>query len=416
MKPLSILHINSSDLGGGAGRVAYRLAYCQRELGNDAHLLVGRKTSHQAWAEGILASSAEFAFSQAVGRTIDKLGIQYLFYPYSTRILRHKWTRQAQVINLHNVHSGYMSRWILPQLAKNHTLVWTLHDMWTMTGHCATAAYHDCNRWQTGCGRCPDLQAVPSISWDTAGAQWRLKRALLGKMGRIVFVCPSKWMLQKAKESALLQRFPAYHIPNGVDTRIFRPLEKQAARNLLGIETSSPVLLVMNKGIPQLREVFGQLATRGVGDIAILDVGSGLGDSLTCYPFVRAVYDVGRIQNERMMALCYAAADLLVFPSMAENFPLVILESLACGTPVIAFDVGGIGEAISSGETGSLIPRGDTARFAIELLALLANQSIRDLMHEKARRLVNSEFSLKDQTRRYLELYQEHRARETDHE
>lgn len=408
---MKILHLNSSDLGGGAGRVAYRLAYGQRQAGHNARFLVGKKMSSEDWVQQITPSLPAFVVDKAVGTAVDALGIQYLFYPYSLRLVRCEWIQQARIINLHNTHSGYLSWWVLPQFARSATLVWTLHDMWTMTGHCAIAAYHDCDRWKSGCGGCPDLEAVPSVTWDTTRLQWKIKRWLYKQIGIIAFVCPSRWLAEQARQSPLLQDFPVYHIPNGVDTSVFRAQEKQIARGVLGITQNTPVLMVVSsgdwrKGSGLLLDVMQRVSGNYAGGITLLCVGTGRTSPFAELPGVH-LHAIGPVQCERMMGLCYAAADLFLLPSMAENFPTVLLESLACGTPCVAFDTGGVKEIVRHHHTGYLVPRGDCAAFAAGALELLSKSEQRRQMAENGLKLIEREYSLKDQTRRYLELYQE---------
>lgn len=411
---LNILHVNSSDLGGGAGRVAYRLACGQRQAGHNAQLLVGKKMSSEDWVQQITPSLRAFVVDKVVGKAVDALGIQYLFYPYTLRLIGHDWVQQAEVVNLHNLHSGNMgclSWWILPRLARNATLVWTLHDMWTMTGHCAFPEMAECDRWKTGCGDCPDLKAVPPVTWDTTRLQWKMKRWLYQRIGTIAFVCPSRWLAEQARQSPLLQDFPVHHIPNGVDTSVFRAQEKGIARRILGITQNAPVLMVVSSADPRkggslLLDVMEHVSSKYAGDITLLWVGTGRTTPFSELSGVH-LHAIGPVQSERMMALCYAAADLFLFPSIAENLPTVLLESLACGTPCVAFDTGGVKEIVRDQQTGYLVTRGDCADFAARTLELLGEPKRRYQMAESGLRLIKREYNLMDQARRYLELYQE---------
>lgn len=408
---MKILHLNSSDLGGGAGRVAYRLAQRQRQLNQDARFLVGKKISNADWVRQITPGQQAFVVDKVVGAFVDALGIQYLFYPYSLKLLNHDWVRQADVINLHNTHSGYLSWWLLPYLSRNATLVWTLHDMWTMTGHCASPESVGCDRWQNGCGQCPDLKIPPATSWDTTRLQWKLKRRLYGQLKNPVFVCPSRWLQEQAQRSPLVQKYSVYHIPNGINTEVFRVQDKQVARSILGLNSDHPVLMALAsesiyKGGDFLVDIMRRISVHYDKDMVLLLVGSGYSSSLSQLPSVR-LHNLGPIQSEYMMAVCYAAADLFLFPSLAENFPTMLLESLACGTPAVAFDTGGVKEIVRDQQTGYLAPLQDCAAFADNVLKLLDDNGRLLQMAANGSALINDEYTLEKQARRYTDLYQE---------
>src|SRR6185436_13361484 len=121
----------------------------------------------------------------------------------------------------------------LPLLSRSRPIVWRLSDMWALTGHCTHS--FSCERWKTGCGSCPILSDYPALKWDTTSLLWKIKRSVYSR-SNINIIAPSKWIAGIAKESPLLGRFPIHRIPNGVDTSIFRPVEKSDARQRIGVD------------------------------------------------------------------------------------------------------------------------------------------------------------------------------------
>jgi len=165
--PLRIVHINLTDSQGGAAIAARRLHLALRRAGHDSRMLVWRKYTDDPFVEIFEKGAFRRGLSQVVGRKLDEFGLQYLFHPASMRLPEHPWLREADIVNLHLGHGGYLSTRALPRLSRRAPLVWTMHDLWAVSGHCAFAAADDCNRWLTGCGR---------ASWSSLSASricWR---------------------------------------------------------------------------------------------------------------------------------------------------------------------------------------------------------------------------------------------------
>lgn len=343
-----------------------------------------------------------------MGRVSNRFGWQYLLYLSSIALLRHRWVREADVIQMYNIHApanvDFLSHTVLPFLSRRKPLVWRLSDMWAFTGHCSYA--YECQRWRTGCGHCPHLDVHPGLRRDTTAFLWRIKRQVY-RRSRLVVVATSRWMAKLAAESPLLGRFPIHRIPNGVDTTTFRPIAKARARAELGIRAEGPVALL---GAYEPRK--GQAVVgRALADLARLRSGRGLailtvGTQAPVIPDEMPRHHLGEITDDHRLALAYSAADVFVFPTLAENLPNMALESLACGVPVVTFDVGGMADAVRPGQTGYLAQPGDPFDLAQGVRHVLALEpaAASGLAHH-CRAVAETEYSRSVELGHFLDLY-----------
>ncbi len=238
---------------------------------------------------------------------------------------------------------------------------------------------------------------------------WHIKNWTY-KHSRLLIVTPSQWMANLAQASPLLQRFPIHVIPYGLDISIFRPIPKAEAREKLGIDPALKLILFSShvtdsprKGSTFLRKALDELSYSGPSNIALLVV--GLNADQWDLPLEYPTKCVGLVDTEEMMAVIYSAADLFVLPTLADNLPLSIMESMACGTPVISFDVGGVPEMVRHMETGYLARYKDSHDLAAGIRLLLNDDDLRGQMGQRCRAIAESEYPLVLQARRYLDLY-----------
>lgn len=406
---LSVLDISMADNIGGSARAAYRLHLGLRARGVRSRMLVGRQATADPDVRPVaMASLLHVADRLAVAAT-ERMSLQYLFIPSSYLLPRHRWFREADVVQLFSTHGGYFSHTALPRLSRLKPVVWRLSDMWPLTGHCAYS--YDCERWRTGCGRCPILGDYPALRHDTTAFLWRVKQWIYARSS-LVIVAPSRWMAGLVGESPLLGRFPVHLIPNGIDTQVFRPQPKPIARAELGLPSTGRIVLFSahavgdrRKGGALLVEGLRRLAANGKGAISLLVIGEGASDWPTL-PGVRLRTEP-RVDDDRRLAAAYAAADVFVLPTLSENLPNGVLESLACGTPVVSFDVGGVPDAVRHMETGYLAPSADVSALARGIETLLTDDQLRTMLGHQARLVAEREFSLDLQARRFEQLYRD---------
>jgi glycosyltransferase involved in cell wall biosynthesis len=384
--PLSILHISQADAGGGSALSAARIHSGLKSLGHASRMLVGQRRTDSPDVRLLKRHAGWRALDRAVGTPLDRAGLQYVAYPSSFGVATDPWFRAADVVFLYNTHGSYFSHTALPLLTRSRPFVWRLSDMWSFTGHVAYAG--DCERWRLGCGSCPYLEAYPALPRDTTALLWRIKRAVY-RRSRLTLVAPSRWLARLAAESPLLGRFPVRHIPNGVDLDRFGPRDRGEARRQLGLDPERAVVLVSALDLSEQRKG-AQLAAQAVRllegvDFNLVTAGEGTIDA------GRPVRSLGRLQSDGM-ALAYAAADVFVLPALAENLPNAVLESLACGTPPVCFDVGGVGDAVRHLETGWLASQTTPRALAEGIRGLLEDDELRARIGRRAREVAETEY------------------------
>ena len=312
----------------------------------------------------------------------------------------------TDVLNLHWIDGFIDIKALLRRRPESLPIVWTLHGMNPVTGGCHHAA--DCKGYQFECGKCPHLASTAED--DISRRIWNRKREAYASIPKekITLVTPSRWLAGKVRESSLARSFGIEIIPNGVNTKIFRPHEKKVARQALGLAEDSKIVLFASyfskdvyKGFPTLLDALARV--RENEKLVGLTVGLGGTEPVQGSPV--PIRSLGFIEDEERMSLVYCAADLFVLPSFQDNFPNAALEALACGVPVVASNVGGIPEIIRDGQTGLTVMPGDSEGLARAMDDLLGAPARRAAMSSDCRRIAVEEYSLEIQVERYLQVY-----------
>ena len=158
-------------------------------MGHQSKMLVGQKSTTDKDVDTVYKSGAFRILDRVTEEASHAVGLQYLYYPSSTRVLNHGWVKSADIFQIYNTHGGYLTHRIFPALSKIGPIVWRLSDMWPMTGHCAYPGV--CDRWKSGCGQCPDLKTAPTIKFDTTAFLWRVKNKVYTN-SNITIVAPIK--------------------------------------------------------------------------------------------------------------------------------------------------------------------------------------------------------------------------------
>ncbi|MBD2230089.1 glycosyltransferase family 4 protein [Phormidium tenue] len=402
---MKILHINQSDILGGAAIAGYQLHGALLNQGLDSKLLVGQKKTddprvaqvprHQ-WLENQLQ------------RLTHRGGFNYVNHISSFAIPKHPFFAATDILNFHNLHNSYFSYLAIPRLTEHKPAVFTLHDMWSFTGHCAYS--YDCARWQTGCGHCPYPETYPGIRRDSTHLVWKLKDWIYNH-SNLTIVAPSRWLAEQAKAS-VLGHFQINHIPNGVDPDAYQPLERELCRTALGIPAKKRVMLFSainltdsRKGGDLLIKALNQLPATLKKDCLLLTLGHPSKQLATLLDI--PLMNLGYVSSDRLKSVAYSAADLFLFPTRADNLPLVLQESMACGTPMVSFDIGGVSDLVRPGITGYLAQPEDIDDFCKGIVELLDDNAKRQVMGENCRRIALKEYTLDLQAIRYSRLYQE---------
>jgi glycosyltransferase involved in cell wall biosynthesis len=210
----------------------------------------------------------------------------------------------------------------------------------------------------------------------------------------------------------MLKRFPVYHIPYGLDTDAYKPLDTDECRHMLGIPRYKKVLMFMAKSLHSpvkggdlLVSALRSLPESLKANLVLLLLGNE-GQTLIKDIDIQT-FDLGYVSSDRLKAMCYSAADLFVHPTRADAFGLVLLESMACGTPMVSYRVGGVTDLVRPGITGYLAQPGDVMDLSNGIIQLLEDEPLRDAMREKCRAIAVKEFPIELQVQRYIELYRQ---------
>ena len=405
---LKILHINTWGGIGGAFIASNRLHRALLNVGINSVFAYGKTnpgllTKDLSQYRIIQKNNRIEYFLTRLGK---KFGLNDIGNISSFALKQQEYFDQTTVLNFHNLHDDYFSYLALSTLTQDQPAVWTLHDLWSFTGHCAYS--YDCSRWKTGCGKCPYPNAEPAIRRDSTRLEWKLKNWIYSH-SNLTIVTPSTWLTKQAKQS-MLKRFSIHHIPNGIDTEDYQPLNSKQCRSLLGIPTSKKVLMFgaqrledFRKGGDLLLKILSSLPLALKAETVLLTLGNG-GEAISDAVEMQSL-DLGYVSSDRLKSIAYSAADLFIFPTRADNLPLVLQESMACGTPMVSFKVGGVPDLVRPGITGYLAQPEDAQDFSNGIVQLLEDKTLRKQMSQNCRAITLKEYSIKLQAQRYIDLY-----------
>jgi glycosyltransferase involved in cell wall biosynthesis len=450
-----IIQVSTSDISGGAERVAWNLFTGFRSRNYKSEMVVGRKRSSDPdvhdfdndrsrnvffrAATNVSPRLLSFKHVKGVARLHDSMmkcsepirawrrarGYTDFSFP-GIKKLRRVASENNVVINLHNLHGDYFDLRELPFLSMNSKVVVTLHDAWLLSGHCVHS--FDCDRWRTGCGNCPDLAIPVTVVADQTAANWRQKREIYSQ-SKVHIVTPSRWLMEKAQDSILARAALSFTvIPNGIDLSQLIPWEKEKAKKALNIPGDKRVLVMAAnalktnpfKDFETIQSAIRKLSAR---DDAKNYLCLALGDrEAVSYFGELEVRFMSFVSDLDVLATCYSAGDVFIHAAKVDTFPNTVLESMACGTPVIGSAVGGIPEQIKSlgslrltelakphlqsEATGVLVPQGDADAIVAAVTCLAQDEILRAQLSANCIEVVRRDYSLDRQLAEYANLYE----------
>lgn len=407
---MRVLLIHRSDYaqGGGGAIAMYRLHTGLRQAGIDSTILCSVKTTSSPNVLNFPRPTRWRVLEAGLRRIAQRVGLNDVHAVSAFAFKSQPVFQSADLLNFHGLHGNYFSYLALPSLTREKPAVFTLHDMWALTGHCAVN--YDCERWKIGCGRCPYPDAHPAVKRDRTRLECKLKKWVYSR-SNLTIVTLSRRQTEFAKQS-LLSQLPICHIPNGVDTHVFEPLDPELCRRMLGIQPNKKVLMAAALNLSQFWKG-GDLLIKALQGlprslqtelvlILIGNKGSAIAESTDIQTI-----DLGYVSNDRLKAICYSAAHLFIHPTRAESLGLVLQESMACGTPAVSFDVGGVPDLVRPGLTGYLAQPENAAQLRDGIIQLLEDEPRRRAMGQECRRVVLQEYSLDLQVKRYIALYRQ---------
>lgn len=407
-----MLVISTFEQSGGAARTAHRLYQQLNKMGVDCRMLVQYKQSDDSLVSAPRGWIAQI--TRMLRPYLDALPL----YCYRSRLsppwslawlpidIRHEVASFApDLIHIHGVGHGFLSLDSISLLPG--PLVWTLHDSWAFTGGCHLPG--DCERYSDRCGYCPQLNMRHENDLSRWG--WNRKAEMWPQLD-LTFVAPSHWLARCAASSSLLSSKKIEVIPNGVDTSYFTPRNSSSAKATLGLPNDEIVILYgasaflkdANKGFYLLQEAMKQVVARKPQKKLVLALfGDSTYGELEFHGIPARSY--GHVSTEDQLVTLYSAADIFILPSLQENLPNTVMEAMACGTPCVAFEVGGVGDLISHGENGYLAKAANEHDLAEGITWMLADDDRRARLGRQARKTIEDGFSLAEVAERHFALY-----------
>jgi len=397
---VNIIHINTNDLRGGAAKVMMRLLQSQQSLGMESNALVGKKES---------GHPSVYPFDIKKYHQLIQESKKEGYVNYDTfgafELFDNPLFQQADVIHLHNMHGDYFNPYANSMLSHIKPIVWTLHDMQSVTGHCSYS--YDCSKWIIGCGNCPYPYEYPAIQSDRTQLNWLEKKDIYNNSK--LFIVPVAQWIGDIASKGILQGQPMEVVLNGVDIQMYHPMDKESVRRKYGIPTNKIIIgAVANggtfgeerKGGKYVQKVVDQLIEAGY-DVLLVNVGGAVQGYENDH-----LYHVGYISTEEEMAEVYNTFDLYLFPSLADTCPLVISEAMACGIPIVTFDTGGIPELVKHDETGFVAPQKDEDALYAYTEMLVTDSDLRESFGHASRSNCVANFDHELIANKYLKVYE----------
>jgi len=407
---MKVLIVASSDIVGGAHKAAYRLHRALLTHNIDSQMLVQNKNSDDYTIIGPTSSLRKYLINPlrpALDHIIMKMNsIKTLFsssyLPFS-EIVRQINKIQPDVVHLHWVTGGMMR---IEDIAKiKAPIVWNCQDMWPFTGGCHFSG--SCKLYKESCGNCPILESHRTN--DLSKKVIARKSKSYAKVPSLTVVGVSKWMAVCAGESSLFSNRKIVNIPNCLDVNLFKPIDKNIVRDLFNIPRNKKVILfgAANPTTDQRKggkELFESIKLLDLKSVVLVIAGSTRPEKVEDFKY--PVYFISPLRDEVSLPMMYNIADVIIVPSLEENLSNSIIESLACGIPVVSFDIGGNSDMIEHKKNGYLSQNISSKDLAKGISWVLEYDNYKKLS-SYSREKVLKEFDSKVVAKRYIELYKD---------
>lgn len=411
---MKLLLLNTLDTQSGAAIATYRIHRGLRSIGVDSHLLVQCKEVDD---DSVIGALANWRTAFAVLRPyLD--GLVKKRYPKRQKIFfSPAWLPENLITEVVKVNPDIVHLfWVTGGFFRIETLkkfkgpiIWTLHDMWPFTGGCH---YDDeCGRFRQSCGSCPILNS--GRERDLSRRVWERKRKSWGGVP-ITVVATSHWLADMARSSSLFTNQRIEVIPNGLDTEVYKPVDKLVARAAYNLPQDKRLVLFSAFSATSDKRKGGQYLIRALelmsktawkDKVELVFIGASRPNNAS--DMGMKVHYMGHLHDEISQVLLYSAADVVVAPSMQENLSNTVMESLACGTPVVAFDIGGMPDMIDHQANGYLARPFDSTDLSAGVMWVLENDERHNLLAQCARKTVMERYTLGRVAEQYLALYRD---------
>lgn len=419
MVDLKVVHLNTYDGNGGAGRACLRLSDALRDSGIDSEVLAYYKFGKNPKIKSLSANpfaQLKAIFNILAERYLSKfLSKKETKTPFSIQwfgksLKKNKLLKAADVIHIHWVNHGFLTPNNLADLAElEKPIVWTFHDSNAFTGGCHVR--YECENYLRQCGNCPLLKF--SGDNDISHRNWKRKQKAYSKVNFDI-VAPSHWMANSVKQSSLLAVRKTTVIPNTIEVDVFKPYQKAEAKKIFKIAPEKFVLMSgfmpskndKHKGTHYLIAALNELASRPEipnDQIELLIFGNKDEENTPKFPFKTTF--LGTINKDEHLAKCYSAADVFITPSLEDNLPNTVMESLACATPVVAFETGGIPDMVKHLQNGYIAKYKSATDLADGIEWIFLDED-REYVQKEARKSILNDFAPTVIALEHLALYE----------
>lgn len=398
-----ILQINITANWGSHGRIAENIGLLVISKGWDSYIGYGRRANQSKSHLMHIGSMWDERWHGVQSRLIDNHGLASSYV--TKNFVKEISLIKPDLIHLHNIHGYYLNYPILFRYLSKVSvpIVWTLHDCWPITGHCAYFDYVGCSRWKNECcAPCPCKKEYPrAIMFEATKRNFQLKKKVFNSVGNITLVPVSDWLGGILKDS-FLSKYPTKVIKNGIDLNVFKTSDASDVRDKYGIGHKRYVLGVASvwekrKGFDD----FLQLAKRIPINMKIVLV--GLDKKKLSIAQKNDIIGIPRTENVSELVALYSGADIFLNLTYEDNYPTTNLEAMACGTPVLTYKTGGSPESVSL-DTGWVVEKGDIDAVKNIILTIPHDN---DHMRKACRERAEIKFDKNKCFEEYLKLYEE---------
>lgn len=400
----TILQINVTANVGSTGRIAEQLGKAAMAEGWSSYIAYGRYSAQSESNLVRIGSPLETRIHYHLSKLLDRHG---LFSSIATlRFIRQIKKIKPDIIHLHNIHGSYLNYLLLFNYLKRSAMpvVWTFHDCWPITGHCAHFASADCQKWQTLCHHCPLLDVYPRAKVDNSRSNYRLKKKVFTSLqDKLNIVSVSQWLADIVAQSFFIESDVRQHmIYNGVDTSVFSP-QLSATKAQLGLPDKKILLAVASSWTPEkgLGHLF-ELSTMLSDDYQLVIIGLS---PMQIEELPSNIIGLPCTESVEQLARYYSVADVVLNLSGAETFGLTTVEGLSCGTPSIVYNATASPELIRNEKVGRVIKLGDL-QGVISAIEELRSED-RDEMRRCCREYAVAHFDKDMNYKKYIDLYKQ---------
>jgi len=412
---MKVVHLSTSDLIGGAAIACKRIVDAQALNGIDANLLVQKKVSYDPRVYSTttnifskLEYNLRLVLDEGYIRLLTNQSRGRFTNPViGTDLSYHSHIVSADIINLQWINGGFLSLDTINKIGTfGKPIFWTFHDMWAFTGGCHYVS--DCQNYLTECSNCPSLKF--SSKNDVSYRIFNRKKEIFDKLN-LTIITTSKWLSGEAARSTLLKKKKVFVIPTPIDSEIFKPGVSHSSRRLLNLPYDKKIILFGAMNLKDVRKGFRYLIdalqilnkTKNLFDIELAVFGKLDEKVLRDIPY--KVNQLGRLKTDKEIIAAYNAADVFVAPSLEDNLPNTIMESMSCGKPVVAFNIGGIPDMIDHLENGYLAQSRSVEDLANGINWYFDNPENINKLRHSAREKVLKNYSLALVAKKYEDLY-----------